>query len=399
MEPLPAMKKLRVAMIVIDANEVAGDFLARIHADSPSVHPVIWTLAKELSRRQQVELEVLYGSTKVSSVTPHLRDGVSCVAIPAILRRGSIMGVGMLGRGLGMLRYLNNHPFDLVHGQGTEREAGWVAAFSRPPSLITLHGNFLQIRKVFGGPPWGYYPMAARLERLALKRITGIVCISRYVQGITSSFRKQQFLIPNAVDEKFLTARRAEMAAKPPRVVYMGTFDRRKRPDAVLRICEMAWSQGANFTLHFYGGSGFGQTYQSQFKSSCESHIRQGRVFFEGFTQEPWKVWAGARVGISASIEESFGMNVLESMAAGTPVVAPDVGGIPDIIENGACGFLYPPEDLSCAAAFLQRLLESPPLWKTHSEAARRRARFFSPTEIASRTEQMYKEVSGLSSS
>jgi glycosyltransferase involved in cell wall biosynthesis len=391
------MKKIRVAMIVIDANEVAGDFLARIHADSPSVHPVIWTLAKELAQREQVHLEVLYGSTKVSSVTPHLRDGVSCVAIPAILRRGSIMGMGMLGRGLGILRYLKSQPFDLVHGQGTEREAGWVAAFSGRPSLVTLHGNFLQIHKIFGGPPWGYYPMAARLERLTLRRITGIVCISRYVREITSSFHKEQFLIPNAVGHEFLTAPREENPGKPPRVVYMGTFDRRKRPDAILRICEIAWSRGTRFTLHFYGGSGFGRTFQAQFESSCEAHVRHGRVFFEGFSQEPWKVWAGARAGISASIEESFGMNVLESIAVGTPVVAPAVGGIPDIIEDGTCGFLYPPEDLDGAAGFLQRLLESPVLWASYSEAARRRAWFFSPPKIASQTEQMYRKVLGLS--
>ena len=392
------MKKIRVAMIVIDANEVAGDFLARIHADSPSVHPVIWTLAKELAQRQQVQLEVLYGSTKVTSFTPHLRDGVSCVAIPAFLRRGSIMGMGMLGRGLGILRYLKKHSFDLVHGQGTEREAGWVATCSRRPSLITLHGNFLQIRKIFGGPPWGYYPMAARLERLTLRRTTAIVCISRYVRKITSSFHKAQFLIPNAIGHEFLTTPRLENPGLPPRVIYMGTFDRRKRPDSILKICEMAWNRGANFTLHFYGGSGFGRTFQTQFESSCETHVRHGRVFFEGFSQEPWKVWAGARVGISASIEESFGMNVLESMATGTPVVAPAVGGIPDIIEDGKCGFLYPPEDLLCAAGFLQRLLESPTLWASHSEAGRLRARSFSPDEIASQTEQMYKKVLGLSS-
>ena len=93
-------------MIVIDANEVAGDFLARIHAESPSVHPVIWSLAKALALRNQIELEVIYGSSKVSTPTQHLRDGVSCVAIPPLFRRGSIMGMGMFGRGLGILHYL-----------------------------------------------------------------------------------------------------------------------------------------------------------------------------------------------------------------------------------------------------------------------------------------------------
>jgi glycosyltransferase involved in cell wall biosynthesis len=386
------MKKIRVAMVVIDANEVAGDFLARIHAESPSVHPVIWSLAKALALRNQIELEVIYGSSKVSTPTQHLRDGVSCVAIPPLFRRGSIMGMGMFGRGLGILHYLKRKPFDLVHGQGTEREAGWVASCSHRPSLITLHGNFLQIQKIFGGPPWGYYPMAARLERWALNRIGGIVCISRYVREITSSFHKEQFVIPNAVRHEFLSTQRGEATGKPPRVVYMGTFDRRKRPDAILKICELAWGRGAQFTLHFYGGSGFGQTFQSQLVSSCEAHVQNGRVFFEGFAQEPWKVWAGATVGISASIEESFGMNVLEAMATGTPVMAPAVGGILDIVEDGVSGFLYPPENLTFASDVLLRLLRCPSEWDAISRAAQKRATAFSSDRIAERTEEMYRK-------
>lgn len=384
------VKTLRVAMIVIDANEVAGDFLSRIQSESPSVHPVIWTLVKELADRHQVQLDVLYGSSRVSQVTPHMREGVSCVAIPPLFRRKSFMGAPMLARFLGFRKHLRQNHYDLVHGQGTEREAGFVAAFSNRPSLVTLHGNFSEISKIFGGPPWGYYSLASFLEKIVLRRIGGIICISKYVKDITAMYAKPQYLIHNPVREEFLAGSSRREGVSPPRVVYMGTFDDRKRPDMVLRICELAWQAGAKFVLGFYGGSGFGQEYQRKFQSACEPHILAGRVFFGGFAQEPWRIWSEAWVGLSASREESFGMNILEALAAGTPVIAPRIGGALDIVGDRGCGYLYDPSNLPAAAAALVQLLKDRVQWSFFSDAARKRAGEFGPGKIAEQTERAY---------
>ena len=386
----PNFKKTRVAMVVIDTHEVAGEFIGQLKERRPVVHPVIWSLARALSARGTVALKVIYADSRARRPTRHRVEGVSCVAVPPFFLGGKVMGTAMLGRALGLLRYLRKNPVDLVHGQGTEREAGLVAAFSGLPSLVTLHGNFSEISKIFGGPLWGYYSIASFLEKVALKKVGGIICISDYVRKITAKYKKPQFLIPNALRTEFLQEPAARANIHPPRVIYMGTFDPRKRPDIVLRICELAWQAGAVFVLGFYGGSGFGKDYQEKFKAYCQPHVKAGRVFFGGFTQEPWKVWATATIGISASQEESFGMNILEALGAGTPVIAPRVGGAIDIVRHGKCGFLYDPEKLRTPAQALRQLLRNKTLWKAFSRSARQRAAEFRPGEIAGMTEKVY---------
>ena len=48
---------------------------------------------------------------------------------------------------------------------------------------------------------------------------------------------------------------------------------------------------------------------------------------------------------VLASNWEGFGLALIEAMSAGKPVVAAKVGGIPEIVEDGECGFLVPPGD------------------------------------------------------
>ncbi|HEY7530522.1 MAG TPA: glycosyltransferase family 4 protein, partial [Gemmatimonadota bacterium] len=71
---------------------------------------------------------------------------------------------------------------------------------------------------------------------------------------------------------------------------------------------------------------------------------------------------------------ENFPNAALEAMAAGRPVVAGDVGGLPEIVAEGETGFLVDPEDPAALAAALARLLADPALARRMGEAARARA-------------------------
>jgi glycosyltransferase involved in cell wall biosynthesis len=77
----------------------------------------------------------------------------------------------------------------------------------------------------------------------------------------------------------------------------------------------------------------------------------QNHVIFTGFRTDIPEVMSGLDFLLTPSRVEAFGRVILEAMAAGTPVIASQVGGIPEIIDNPAVGVLVPPESIEKMAA------------------------------------------------
>lgn len=93
-----------------------------------------------------------------------------------------------------------------------------------------------------------------------------------------------------------------------------------------------------------------------------------------GDLDDPEPFLRDARVFVLSSRSEGMPMAVLEAMAAGLPVVATNVGGIPELVVDGETGSLVPPGDSDALAAALQRLADDPALAAAFGAAGRRRA-------------------------
>jgi glycosyltransferase involved in cell wall biosynthesis len=99
-----------------------------------------------------------------------------------------------------------------------------------------------------------------------------------------------------------------------------------------------------------------------------------------------------ADAGLYTSEYESFGLGILETIFYAKPVVAFDVGGIPEVVGD-SCP-LYPFGDLSAAAAGLDALTESPDLARELGERSRNRAlERFSADHIVPRYEALYRRI------
>jgi glycosyltransferase involved in cell wall biosynthesis len=84
---------------------------------------------------------------------------------------------------------------------------------------------------------------------------------------------------------------------------------------------------------------------------------------------------------VMASRQEPFGLASLEAMAAGVPVIATSVGGLPEQIEHLASGILVPPDDRRAIALWIRRLRDDPALRVKLGEAGRARAKELFPLE------------------
>jgi 2-deoxystreptamine N-acetyl-D-glucosaminyltransferase/2-deoxystreptamine glucosyltransferase len=88
---------------------------------------------------------------------------------------------------------------------------------------------------------------------------------------------------------------------------------------------------------------------------------------------------------------EEMGSVLVEAMVAGLPVVATDVGGIPEVVRHGETGLLVPPGDVAALAAALDRVVADPVLRARLADGARRRSQQYSWPVLAARVSAVYR--------
>ena len=94
------------------------------------------------------------------------------------------------------------------------------------------------------------------------------------------------------------------------------------------------------------------------------------------------------------SIQESLGLVAIESLAAGTPVIAANTGGLPEIVRHEETGLLFPPEDSNALGDAIIRCLQDEPLRKRLAEAGRQHVlNRFSPPALVAQIEATYRQV------
>jgi L-malate glycosyltransferase len=115
------------------------------------------------------------------------------------------------------------------------------------------------------------------------------------------------------------------------------------------------------------------------------------RVTFAGLRRDVPQLLASATVAVMPSLNEALSNVLLESMAAGAPVVATQVGGTPEAIADGSNGVLVPPGDSGAMAKAIANLLADPEKARRLGAAARQSINErFSMERMVSATEQLY---------
>jgi glycosyltransferase involved in cell wall biosynthesis len=117
-------------------------------------------------------------------------------------------------------------------------------------------------------------------------------------------------------------------------------------------------------------------------------------VTFAGFVERPFAHWRDAWVYTQPSRYDTLPLAVLEAMASGLPVVATDVGGMRDLVEDGQTGVLVAPGDAPRLADAIVRLLDDPAEARRMGANGRVRAtRDFSAAHMTERTLDLYRRL------
>ena len=281
------------------------------------------------------------------------------------------------------------HP-EIVHGQGTERECAMSAAFSRFPNVVTIHGNMRLIAEVNQAKTFSFYWLAAQLEKATLPRTRGVICITRYTQQAVSDLARKTWVVPNAVDVTFF-----DVQSEPDdtgTILCVGGVCIRKNQNRFIEALD-SLAATRKMRVVFLGGAEKDSPYVAEFTDLV--------------AKRPWCEYAGfadrdtlkarlknATMLALPSLEDNCPMVVLEAMAAGVPVLAAKVGGLPDLIEGGKNGVFLDPLDAASMRAGVEKILDNRDMAKSLVATAKEQARErYHPLVIARRHVEIYREV------
>ena len=279
---------------------------------------------------------------------------------------------------------------DVVHGQGTEADCCMNAIFSGCPNVVTLHGNMRRIATLNGEKPFSYNWLAARLEGFVLPRTRGVVCITHYTQDSVRNLARRTWVLPNAVDQSFFEIQSTPDSAVPVGLC-LGTIYPLKNQNAFIRALDpLAKSQP--FKILFAGETS-PNAYGQEFRQLVRERPWCEHVGFLNREQLKARLATAAFVALPTR-EDNCPMVVLEGMAAGVPVVASQVGGVPDLIVPEKTGLFCDPDRPETFRAGVERLLTDRSWARQLGAAAKAEARRrFHPLVVAQKHLEIYREV------
>jgi glycosyltransferase involved in cell wall biosynthesis len=280
---------------------------------------------------------------------------------------------------------------DVVHGQGSERYGAVCAVFSGFPNVLTLHGNMRRIATLNHQPPFSYFWLAARLEGFVLPRTNGVVCITNYTRDSVQNLARQTWVLPNAVDRGFFDVQAAPEASAPPVGLCVGAVLPLKNQNAFIRALDPL-AREQKFKIIFVGETP-GTAYAAEFRQLVHERPWCEHIGFINREELKTRLAAASFVALP-TLEDNCPMVVLEAMAAGVPMLASKVGGVPDLIEPGKTGLLCDPARPESFRDAVEKILSHREWAQQLAATARTEAlRRFHPQIIARQHLETYRQV------
>lgn len=192
-------------------------------------------------------------------------------------------------------------------------------------------------------------------------------------------------VIYNGVDvEQFRRRIQPRRTSDIVRFICIGSIIQRKRVDVLLRAIDIVRRTSPNIHLTIVGGG----DEEAHCKRIAADLGLGDTVTFAGLLKDfPYDLLSTSDMFVSASESESFGLMFAEAMCFELPVVACEVGGIPEVVLNGTTGILVPPGDPQAFADAVLRLVNDPDLRRRMGAAGLRHVR--ENFELADRTAEV----------
>lgn len=291
-----------------------------------------------------------------------------------------------------MARVAEQHGLDLLHVHYAipHATAAMLAKMlTGVPYVVTLHGSDVTI---LGGDP-SYLPV----NTFSIERADALTAVSRYladeaherlgiVQGIS--------VIPNFVDPEVFSPAPPEAARDRGNrqivVAHVSNFRPVKRVPDLVEAMGIVVREAADAKLILVGDG----PERGRVERLIEKLGLQRNVLLTGYRRDVPGLLRCSDALVLCSEIESAPLTLLEGMSSGLPVVAAEVGGIPEIVSDGRNGFLVPPRSPREIAERILKLNADPELRARMGTAARKTVLDkFTAARVVPQYEETYRRV------
>jgi len=297
---------------------------------------------------------------------------------------------------------LEQQDFDIIHSNSHFGSVATILLRRKSSFPVTLRTAHLQADKEWGRAFWGRWMFTYWIYPLSFDAETGVS------QGVVATLnrrpgaflsRRPVRLVHNAIDlGRFCSVRASrellsEWWGIPPDscvVGSIGALTERKGFRFLLRAAQRTLREIPDA---FFLVIGDGELRDELNRLTAELGIAE-RVVFTGARQDVELLLSLMDVFVLPSLWEGLPTVLMESMAAGVPVVATDIPGTGEVVTHGETGYLVPPQDPAALAAAIVHMLKDREQASLLTEVARREVRArFSIQSIAEQYEELYTDL------
>ncbi len=282
-------------------------------------------------------------------------------------------------------RLLAAEPPDVVLAHG-----GW------PTQVVALaagrRGPLLVWQRILGFPDKMWRPLRRHWWTVVARRVGAAVALTADQEGELRrlGFRGPVWVIPNfRKPDRFRTVPRAVAAARvraevgvpdgTPLLGFVGHLVRQKRPDRALDVVAQLQRRGCAAHLVVVGAGPL----RTDLETQAQRLGLDGAVTFLGERDDVEWLLGGVDLALLTSEAEGIPGVAIEAVMAGCPVVSVPVGGVAEVIEDGATGLVLDTDDPAAMAQAVARLLADDDAREALSRESRSRAERFSAADAA----------------
>ncbi|MGR3301541.1 MAG: glycosyltransferase [Candidatus Scalindua sp.] len=263
-----------------------------------------------------------------------------------------------------LYKLLKNRKFDLIHTHAySAGTIGRISAFLAGVPVIISHNHSV----------YDYYNKYYHFVEWLLCLITDkIICVSDIVKKFTNETQRinanKLITIHNGIDSVCsVTGKEASDIRKklgiPHNHTVISTIAHMEEHKGIKYLLESAslLLQSRNDISFLLVGEG---ALKEELKILCADLKIEKNVIFAGERSDISEILSLTDIFVLPSLREGLGLAILETMACGKPVIATNVGGIPEIVKDGVSGILVSPRDPEALHTAMKELLDDKEMQK-----------------------------------